>query len=246
MISIYEYVVYTIIKKNVYIYSYIEFIRVYLYIHIIHVLRMTINMYLVSLYICICTYMMYVHYVCILINIGNTPRSKASADARIKAIQVEPGVAIVFSKRGDGDENHGENDDEHTCIRFMDSIYIQYVCIYIYISGMFQYIHTCIWENQIGKSLVYDESSYTNDEHTKDSWIHQWVFLGPWFASKEASLDHRTWRLNQPRFGFNRPTCRPNQSKLEDYNYINHIETMNIRNIFLMCFYEVDSDWVCT
>lgn len=39
------------------------------------------------------------YYVCILINIGNTPRTsasprlvKASADARIKAIQVEPGV----------------------------------------------------------------------------------------------------------------------------------------------------------
>ena len=82
-------------------------------------------------------------------------------------------------------------------------------------------------------------------------WFSQWfmywdspmIFFGTLICfNPEASLDHRTWRLNQPRFGFNRPTCRPNQSKLEDY--INHIETMNIC-FFLMCFYEVDSDWVC-
>ena len=182
-------------------------------------------MYIVSIYICIskCTYM---YVLCVHIDkhwkhTKNQSRLevKASADARIKAIQVEPGVpcrarfmgpvvAIVFSMGKRGVKTMGKT--------------MMNIPVLLKIHGFDLYPN--IWE------FIYHEKSMS--------------FFGTLICFKGGfSFDHRTWRLNQPRFGFNRPTCRPNQSKLEDY--INHIETTNIWIFFLMCFYEVDSDWVC-
>lgn len=146
------------------------------------------------------------YYVCILINIGNTPRTNLASKSRpvptpvskpsrlsrvCRARFMGPVVAIVFSMGKRGVKTMGKT--------------MMNIPVLLKIHGFDLYPN--IWE------FIYHEKSMS--------------FFGTLICFKGGfSFDHRTWRLNQPRFGFNRPTCRPNQSKLEDY--INHIETMNI------------------